>query len=146
MSGICSLFWGCVSDRFGRKLTTITSLVVFVIASIICVFAHHIAVLIVFRAIEGGAVSATLVVGQALVADIYPEEGRGYTETIIGVLFVPCGVAMFTTSITSGWLSDKASKYYGHERCPEGRLVPALALSTLHPIGLAIYGWTFHYK
>jgi MFS family permease len=53
---------------------------------------------------------------------------------------------MFTSSIVSGWLSDKASKYYGHEKCLEGRLVPALALSILHPIGLAIFGWTFHYQ
>ncbi|CAF1004946.1 unnamed protein product [Rotaria magnacalcarata] len=252
------------------------TLTIFVVASIVCIFAYNIAVLIVFRAIEGGAVSATLVVGQSLVADIYPEEKRGlavaffyvpfnigpvigpliggplsqafgwhstfiflsifsfcvllimlivvpethqyfvkehfhkanptkhivdaqpnelmpfrkpwqpltyltdstiiphiavmtttlatlyssltlfstylsavpysYSETIISLLFVPGGVAMFTSSILSGWLSDKASKHYGHERCPEGRLVPAIALSILHPIGLIIYGWTFHYK
>ncbi|CAF3367619.1 unnamed protein product [Rotaria socialis] len=276
MSGFWSLFWGCISDRYGRKITVVVALTIFVVASIICIFAHNIAVLIVFRAIEGGAVSATLVVGQSLVADIYPEGKRGlavaffyvpfnigpvigpliggplsqafgwhstfiflsifsfcvllimliivpethqyfvknrfhkanptkciidaqpnelmpfrkpwqpltyladltiipyiavmtttlatlyssltlfstylsarpysYSETIIGLLFVPGGLAMFASSILSGWLSDKASKHYGHERCPEGRLLPAIALSILHPIGLIIYGWTFHYK
>ncbi|CAF3638214.1 unnamed protein product [Rotaria sp. Silwood1] len=252
------------------------SIIIFLIASIVCIFAPTITVLIIFRAIEGGTISATLVVGQALVADIYPKEKRGlaeafffvpfnigpvigpliggplsqvfgwrsifmflsilsfcvlvimlvivpethqylvkerfhkanptkritdaepnemipfqkpwkpliyltdltilpyigvmttsfatlftsialfstyasenpysYSETIIGLLFVPSGVAEFTTSLLSGWLSDKASKHFGHDRCPEGRLVPAIALSILHPIGLIIYGWTFHYK
>ncbi|CAF1565359.1 unnamed protein product [Adineta ricciae] len=276
MSGLFSLIWGSISDRFGRKYTMIVALTIFVLASIVCIFAPNIMVFIVSRAIEGGAVSSTLVIGQALMTDIYPEEKRGsitgffflpfnigpvigpliggplsdtfgwrstfvflvicsfvvlvamlifvpethqhfvqerfhkdnpskriidaiynkkprfekpwksltylndltiipyiavsastfatlytslslsstylhqnpynYSETIIGVLFVPCGVAMFTASLLGGWISDKASNYFGREKCPEGRLVPGLILSTCTPIGLMIYGWTFHYK
>jgi MFS family permease len=89
---------------------------------------------------------ATLYTSLTLFSTYLSKSPYNYTETIIGVLFVPWGVAMFATSLISRWLSDKASKYYGHEKCPEGRLVSAFALSILHPIGLAIYGWTFHYK
>ncbi|CAF1049974.1 unnamed protein product [Adineta steineri] len=53
---------------------------------------------------------------------------------------------MFTASLLGGRLSDKAGKYYGDNECPEGRLVPSLALSILSPTGLIIYGWAFHYK
>ena len=276
MSGIFSLLWGSVSDRFGRKITLIIALIVFVAVSIVCIFAPNIIVLIVFRAIQGATVSVTLVVGQGLVADIYPEKRRAsaagffflpfnigpvvgpliggplsgafgwrstfifltifsfcvlivifvfvpethqyfvkerfhklnphkriadampneippfekpwkaltfladltiapyiavatmtfatlfssitlfsnylrevpysYTETIIGVLFVPSGVTLFASSLLGGWLSDKVSKYYGHGKCPEARLMLNLALCILTPIGLLIYGWSFHYK
>ena len=276
MNGISSIVWGPISDRFGRWITLIVALVIFVIVSIVCIFAPSIAVLIVFRVFQGGTVSATLIVGQATVADIYPAERRGwatgiyfipiligpiigpliggalseafgwrstfilltilsfvilvlaffllpethqyfvkekfekaninqritdalpmtkphfekpwrslifltdltilpyiivstttfaalfisltlfpdylgenpylYSETIIGVLFVPAGVTMLVGSLLGGWLSDRAARYYGDERCPEGRLVPAMILAFLTPVGLFIHGWTFHYK
>ena len=276
MNGFSSLLWGSVSDRFGRKITLIVSLAIFIAATIVCIFAATIAVLIVFRAIEGATISATLVVGQSLVADIYPEEKRGialgyfflpfnigpiigpvvggplsyaygwrstfiflsiysfiaivavvflvpethqyfakvhfhktnpnkriidaqfaekpsfekpskslvhlidltilpymavatttfstlftsfalfsiylsdppynYTEKIIGFLYIPSGVVLIIGSIFGGWISDKASIYFGQEKCPEGRLVPALGLSILIPIGLIIYGWILDYK
>ena len=66
-------------------------------------------------------------------------------ETIIGVLFVPAGVAMLIGSVLGGWLSDKAGVYFTPE-LPEGRLVPAIAFSFFTPIGLLIYGWGFHYR
>jgi len=276
MNGFSSLLWGSVSDRFGRKITLIVSLAIFIAATIVCIFAATIAVLIVFRAIEGATISATLVVGQSLVADIYPEEKRGialgyfflpfnigpiigpvvggplsyaygwrstfiflsiysfiaivavvflvpethqyfakvhfhktnpnkriidaqfaekpsfekpskslvhlidltilpymavatttfstlftsfalfsiylsdppynYTEKIIGFLYIPSGVVLIIGSIFGGWISDKASIYFGQEKCLEGRLVPALGLSILIPIGLLTYGWVFDYQ
>jgi len=276
MSGVFSLVWGAVSDRFGRKITLIVALIIFIVATIICIFAPTIAVLIVFRTLEGATISATLVVGQSLVGDIFPEEKRGtavgfffllfnigpimgpivggplsyafgwrstfvfltiysfiaiviviflipethqyfakehfhktnpnkriidaqpiekpsfekpwkslihlidltilpymaisttayciviissplfsiflseppydYTEDIIGYLYIPNGVVLVIGSIFGGWISDKAYTYFGQEKCLEGRLVPALCLSILIPIGLIIYGWIFDYK
>ena len=70
----------------------------------------------------------------------------GYGETAIGILFVPCGVIMLFGSLLGGWLSDRASKYFADLQCFEGCLVPTLAFSILGPIGLVIYGWTFHYR
>ena len=275
-SGLFSLVWGSISDRFGRKITILIALIMFIAASIVCIFAPSIIVFIVFRIMQGSAVSATLVVGLGLLADIYPEEERGwasgfffvpfnvgavvgpliggalssafgwrstfifltvysflifilvftlipethqyfvkegfhktnhnkriidatpneiipfenplkpltyfadmtilpyiaamtttfatllatstlfsiflsdtpysYTVTIIGVLYLPSGVAMLIANILSGWSSDEVNKYYKHERCPERRIVPSLVASILSPIGLMIFGWTFHYK
>ena len=276
MSGVFSLIWGAVSDRFGRKITLIVALIIFIVATIVCIFAPTIGVLIVFRSLEGATISVALVVGQSLVADIFPEEKRGmatgafflpfnigpivgpviggplsyafgwrstfiflticsfiaivvtiflipethqyfakehfhktnpnkriidaqptekpsfekpwkslvhlidltilpyiaiattaycsmvatstlfsiflseppynYTENIIGYLYIPSGVVLVIGSIFGGWISDKANTYFGQEKCLEGRLVPALGLSILIPIGLIIYGWILHYK
>ena len=276
MSGVFSLVWGAVSDRFGRKITLIVALIIFIVATIVCIFAPTIGVLIVFRTLEGATISVALVVGQSLVADIFPEEKRGmatgafflpfnigpiigpviggplsyafgwrstfiflticsfiaivvtiflipethqyfamehfhktnpnkriidaqptekpsfekpwkslvhlidltilpymaiattayciviissplfsiflsespydYTEDIIGYLYIPSGVVLVIGSIFGGWISDKANAYFGQEKCLEGRLVPALGLSILIPIGLIIYGWIFDYK
>ena len=275
MNGLFSMVWGPLSDRFGRKITLLIALALFVAVSIVCIFAPNITVLIVFRALQGAAVSATLVVGQGTVADIYSAEHRGWytgiffvpflvgpvigpliggalsaqfgwrstfvllsgfslmilvgvlvflpetqqyiamrrferqhpekriesahrqekphfqkpwfairfladmsiapyiavatatftglftslaffgiylaeepykkSETIIGVLFVPAGVVMLLGSLLGGWMSDKAGTYFT-PKCPEGRLVPGMIFSILTPVGLIIYGWTFHYR
>ena len=275
-SGILSLLWGPLSDRLGRKITIVVALIIFLAASIACALASNIIILIVFRAVQGAAISAAMVVGRAVVADIYPVESRGwgtgifyltvligpiigplvggatagafgwqstfimlsilsllilvvvfvcvpethqyfvrvqfeksnpnkyiidatpeekpvfqkpwkpitllfdmaiapyillanltfsglfisltvfsnhlhdppysYGETTIGILFVPCGVIMLFGSLLGGWLSDRARKYYADMKCSEGCLVPTLAFSILGPIGLVIYGWTFHYR
>jgi MFS family permease len=69
-----------------------------------------------------------------------------YTATLIGVLFVPTGVMTLIGSLLGGWLSDKAGEKYTDGRCPERRLIPAMAFAYLTPVGLMIYGWAFHYK
>jgi MFS family permease len=252
------------------------ALIIFIAASIVCIFASNIIVLIVFRAVEGGSVAALLVVSQGIVSDIYPAQMRGEangiffvpfllgpvigpliggvisgtvgwrstfillsafsfivlvivffvvpethqyfvkerfhkanpnkriidavpndkpifkhfwkplvlladltilpyilmatatfaamficfvifplvldkspyndSEIIIGVLFIPSGLAMFIGSLLGGRLSDRVSQYFGGQRCPEGRLVPAVAFSILIPIALIIFGWTIQYK
>ncbi|CAF3019342.1 unnamed protein product, partial [Rotaria sp. Silwood2] len=52
---------------------------------------------------------------------------------------------MLTSNLLGGWLSDKANLYFT-SNCPEGRLVPGVALSLLNPFGLIIYGWAFHFR
>lgn len=276
MVGICCLIWGPASDRFGRRVTIIIALVIFLVVTIPCIFAPNIATLIVFRALEGGSVSASLAVGPSIIADTFPEEKRGmasgifylplnvgpiigpliggplaeqfswrstfvflaifslivtiivvflipethhyfvktrfekeyprnyivdaksveivpfkqfckslphlidsttipyilvmsttfaaiysgflmYTISLsgppynlttaeIGILYAPSGVSLFIGSIFGGWVSDRASAYFGYEKCPEGRLVPAMALSTFLLIGSLIFGWGFQYK
>lgn len=276
MIGLCSLLWGTLSDRFGRKIIMIVAMVIFIVASIVCVFAPTITALIIFRAIEGASIVGPFIIAQSLVGDIYPPEQRGtasgflfapfnigpivgpliggplsdafgwrstfvlltiygvinvvvlfilipethqyfakehfhkvnskkriidalpnekptfkkpwqplvhlidltllpyiclagiplatifscmtlfpiylaeapyfYTQTTIGLLYIPCGVSLLLGSLCGGWLSDRAGKYYEHEKCLEGRLVPVLVLSVLTPVGLVIYGWIFQYQ
>ena len=104
MNGLFSLVWGSLSDRFGRKLILPIALVLFVVMSIICIFAPNITVLIIFRALQGAAVSATLVIGQGTVADIYPPERRGWAT---GIFFTPFLLGPIVGPLIGGTLSSK---------------------------------------
>jgi MFS family permease len=50
MNGLFSLVWGALSNRFGRKITLIIALALFVAVSIVCICAPNVNVWIVFRA------------------------------------------------------------------------------------------------
>lgn len=63
------LFWGILSDVFGRKRVLQISLVFFVLASIGCAFSTNFWVLIGFRALQGLAGGAP-VIARAIVRDI----------------------------------------------------------------------------
>ena len=104
MNGLASLVWGPLSDRFGRKIILLISLGVFVASSIACIFSPSIAVLIIFRAIQGAAVSSTLAVGQGAVADIYPPHRRGWAT---GIFFVPVLVGPVIGPLIGGALSAR---------------------------------------
>ena len=102
-SGLFSLVWGPISDRFGRKITLVVALTIFIVASIVCIFAPNIIVFIAFRVVQGGTVSATLVVGQGSIADIYPEEQRGSAS---GFFFVPFNIGAVVGPLIGGALSS----------------------------------------
>eukprot|EP00877_Chromochloris_zofingiensis_P005829 jgi/Chrzof1/15247/UNPLg00640.t1 len=66
------------------------------------------------------------------------------SEGIIGVCYLPSGIAGFLGSIAGGRLSDLAASRY--PAVPEARLIPAtICVIILAPIGFLTYGWTFHY-
>jgi len=84
--GISSLIWGVVSDRWGRNITMRIGLVLFLLSSILCIFATNIVMLSVLRIFQGSSISVTMVVGQGIIADIYPAEQRGWAT---GIFFIP---------------------------------------------------------
>jgi DHA1 family bicyclomycin/chloramphenicol resistance-like MFS transporter len=64
-----SLFWGTLSDRFGRRPIIIISLVLFGIGSVGSALAPSFGWLLFFRGLQGCSAGAGRVVGQALVRD-----------------------------------------------------------------------------
>lgn len=64
-----SLFWGTLSDSFGRKPVIIASLVLFGIGSIGSALAPSFGWLLFFRGLQGCSAGAGRVIGQALVRD-----------------------------------------------------------------------------
>ncbi|MVW72493.1 multidrug effflux MFS transporter [Bordetella sp. 15P40C-2] len=66
---VMSLFWGTLSDSFGRRPIIIFSLVLFGIGSIGSAFAPSFGWLLFFRVLQGCSAGAGRVVGQALVRD-----------------------------------------------------------------------------
>jgi multidrug resistance protein len=84
--GISSLIWGVISDQYGRNLTMRIGLLLFLVSSILCIFASNISILLLLRIFQGSSISVTMVVGQGIIADIYPSNQRGWAT---GIFFIP---------------------------------------------------------
>ncbi len=71
---VCQLFYGPLADRFGRRPVILAGVATYIAASIFCVFAPSIEMLILGRFLQalGGCVGPVL--GRAVVRDVYPKE------------------------------------------------------------------------
>jgi len=65
------LITGPLSDRFGRRGPLLAGVAVFVIASAVCAVTSSMTILIVVRLVQGAAGAAGIVVGRAVVADMF---------------------------------------------------------------------------
>jgi MFS transporter, DHA1 family, multidrug resistance protein len=73
--GVGQLFYGPLSDRFGRRPVLLVGLVLYVLASIACMLAPDIGTLIVARFVQALGACAGPVLGRAIVRDLYgPQE------------------------------------------------------------------------
>ncbi len=65
------LWHGALSDAWGRKRVIVASMLLFALASLVCVFAGSIDVLLAGRALQGISAGAGMVVGRAVVRDLH---------------------------------------------------------------------------
>lgn len=111
--GVSQLFWGPLSDRFGRRPILLIGMCLFVLASVASVLADSMALLIVFRALQGAAMGAAVMSARAIVRDLYtPVEGakamsRGLSGLgVIACVSLPVGAALSTLW---GWRASLAA-------------------------------------
>ncbi len=88
--GAGQFIWGPISDRIGRRRPLIVGLLLFIAAALVCSVAPNIWVLLVARLVMGTAGSSLVVLGRAIVRDLY--EGDELSR-IFGRLAVVFGVA-----------------------------------------------------
>jgi MFS transporter, DHA1 family, multidrug resistance protein len=90
--GISQLFWGPLSDRFGRKPILLIGLVAYTAASVGSTFAHSIDELIVWRIVQGAAMGASVMCARAVVRDLYAPEmaARVMSRGLTGLGVVAC--------------------------------------------------------
>jgi DHA1 family bicyclomycin/chloramphenicol resistance-like MFS transporter len=65
------LITGPLSDRLGRRGPLLVGVAIFVVASVVCALTTSMTVLIAFRLVQGAAGAAGIVVGRAVVADMF---------------------------------------------------------------------------
>jgi DHA1 family bicyclomycin/chloramphenicol resistance-like MFS transporter len=65
------LFYGPLSDRFGRRRPILAGLTLYIAASVACSLCRTVDVLIVARALQGLGAGAGLAIGAAIVRDLY---------------------------------------------------------------------------
>ena len=69
--GVCQLFYGPISDVYGRKPPIYAGLVIFAVGSVGCALAPTIEVLIGLRAVQAFGACAGMVIPRAIVRDLY---------------------------------------------------------------------------
>ncbi|HEX8404753.1 MAG TPA: MFS transporter, partial [Duganella sp.] len=67
------LWHGALSDAFGRRNVILVSLVMFAIGTLGCASAHTVHYLWVFRIMQGISAGAGVVVGRAIIRDLYDD-------------------------------------------------------------------------
>lgn len=69
-----TMFWGPLSDKYGRKRILLIGMVIYTIGSVLCVFSANIYQLILFRILQSVGCGAATAVSTAIVKDVY--DGR----------------------------------------------------------------------
>ena len=86
--GIGPLFFGPISDSFGRKPIVFFGFGIFIIASIICINAQSLQVMIAGRILQGIGLSAPRTISIAMVRDTYNGDYMARIMSFITVIFI----------------------------------------------------------
>ena len=68
---VAPLFYGPVSDRYGRKPVVVFACTLFAIAGIGCAFARSLPTLLVWRVVQGAGAGASMTITLAIVRDLF---------------------------------------------------------------------------
>lgn len=98
---VMTLWHGAFSDRFGRRKVILTGVGIFALASVGAAMASSIEQLWVMRAIQGISAGAGMVVGRALVRDLYSGPAAQRLMSQIAIMFA---VAPAIAPVIGGWL------------------------------------------
>ena len=99
--GVMFLFHGALSDSFGRRPVILAALVVYTLASIGAALAVSVHTLVLWRVVQGLSVGAGMVVGRAMIRDLFGPEDAQRLMSLVTLFF---GLAPAIAPIIGGWL------------------------------------------
>ena len=86
--GIGQLFFGPLSDTFGRKKIIITGLLLFILSSFVCVFSKTLEMMILGRILQGIALSAPRTISISMIRDSYEGDYMAKIMSFVTVIFI----------------------------------------------------------
>jgi len=81
---LAQLVYGPLSDRFGRRPVVIGGIAIYAVATVACALAATIDLLVVARAAQAAGACAGVVLGRAIVRDVYGREGAARMLALVG--------------------------------------------------------------
>ncbi|MEO5935459.1 MAG: multidrug effflux MFS transporter [Duganella sp.] len=95
------LWHGALADAFGRRNVILVSLVMFSIGTLGCASAHTVHYLWVFRVMQGVSAGAGVVVGRAIIRDLYDDAAAARLLSLVTMIF---SIAPAIAPILGGWI------------------------------------------
>ena len=106
---ITGVFYGKLSDIYGRRLMLLFGVSVFLLGSFLCALSWSMESLIIFRGIQGVGAGAIFPISLAIIGDLYTPRERGRYQGLFGAVF---GVAAIIGPLLGGWLTDNLSWHW----------------------------------
>ncbi|RBW43618.1 MFS transporter [Loktanella sp. D2R18] len=82
------LFWGPLSERIGRKPVLLVTLVLYIVASLLCALVYQIEYLIGYRILQGIAGGGVTVIGTTIVKDMFDGRERERVMAVVMSLVI----------------------------------------------------------
>ena len=108
--GVSQLFWGPLSDRFGRRPVLLVGMVAYVVASIGSAFSPTMDMLIIWRTLQGVAMGAAVMCARAIVRDLYaPAQGASVMSKGLSGLGVIACLSAPLGGVLTAWFNWHAA-------------------------------------
>ncbi len=100
-----ALFHGPLSDAYGRRRLILAGTAVFTLASVGCALAPDLNWLLLFRAVQGISAGVGIIVGRAIIRDLYDGPDAQRLMSTVTMIF---GIAPAIAPIIGGWVFEWA--------------------------------------
>jgi DHA1 family bicyclomycin/chloramphenicol resistance-like MFS transporter len=100
---IATLFWGPLSDRFGRKTAILSGMSLYFLASLGCAIADNYNHFLLFRIIQGAASAGGMVAGRAMIRDMFDSQ-QAHRVMSYAIMFFALAPAV--APILGAWLNE----------------------------------------
>ena len=129
-NGIMIPMTGWISARFGRKRYFLTSVTVFVVASMLCGAAQSLQQMVIFRLLQGVAGAAMIPSSQAILMETFPPQEQQLAMAVWGMGLM---VAPILGPTFGGWITDNWSwRWNFYINLPIGMIAIAMVSAFVH--------------
>lgn len=97
------IFFGPLSDRYGRRLPLLSGMWLFIVSTLLCLFSQNIEQFVAFRLLQGIAGAGGIVISRSVATDKYSGHELAKMLAVIGAIN---GVAPVAAPIVGGLLTD----------------------------------------